>query len=171
MEIVKLNMGLTTGDNYGEHWLMEVTRRKQEITGPSPREAPHGSASINLSRSLSIQTSEVTSRKASAVQWKNVLDSIRSTFYKIYCFCIFFLPVILFRTVCLGFLGPFAILAEFSPAYCLPEQRQKDPVILGNIIKSNKVCQNNLANKEKGFIYNLVVHKLVVSSFVLEKSV
>ena len=95
----------------------------------------------------------------------------RSTFSKIYCFCIFFLPVILFRIVYLGFLGPLAILAEFCPAYSLPEQRQKDLVILGKIIKSNKICQNNLVNKKKGFIYNLVVHKLVMPSFVLEKSV
>ena len=81
------------------------------------------------------------------------------------------MQVILFRTVGLGFLGPLAILAEFCPAYSLPEQRQKDPLILRKIIKSNKICQNNLANKEKSFICNLVVHKLVMPSFALEKSV
>ena len=126
---------------------------------------------IFLSLSLSIQTSEVTLRKASTVQWKNIFDSIRSTFSKIYCFCIFFLPVIFFRIVCLGFLGPLAILSEFYPTYSLPEQRQKEPVILIKKIKSNKISQNDLTNKEKGFIYSLVVHKLVMPSFVIEKYV
>ena len=77
----------------------------------------------------------------------------------------------LFRTVGLGLLGLLAILAKFCPAYSLLEQRQKYPVILGKTIKSNKICQNNLANKEKSFIYNLEVHKLVMPLFVLEKSV
>ena len=77
----------------------------------------------------------------------------------------------LFRTVGLGLLGLLAILAKFCPAYSLLEQRQKHPVILGKIIKSSKICQNNLANKEKSFIYNLEVHKLVMPLFVLEKSV
>ena len=78
----------------------------------------------------------------------------------------------LFRTVGLGLLGLLAILAKFCPAYSLLEQRQKYPVILGKIIiKSSKICQNNLANKEKSFIYNLEVHKLVMPLFVLEKSV
>ena len=81
------------------------------------------------------------------------------------------MPVILFRTVCLGFLGPLAIPSKFCPACSLPEQRQKDPVILGKIIKSNIISQNNLSNKKRGFIHNLVIHKLVMPSFVLEKSV
>ena len=86
-------------------------------------------------------------------------------------FRIFFLPVTLFRTICLEFLGSLVILAKFCPAYNLPEQRQKDLVILDKIIKLNKICQSNLANKEKGFILNQVVHKLVMPLFVLEKSV
>ena len=69
--------------------------RKQEITGPTPWETLYGSASIGL-----------TLRKASNVQWENIFDSIKSTFSKIYCFLIFILPVIMFRTNLLGFLGP-----------------------------------------------------------------
>ena len=126
---------------------------------------------MSLSPILSIQASEMMLRKASSIQRRNILDSIKSTFSKIYYFCIFFLPVILFRTICLGFQGPLAILAKFFLAYSLPEQRQTDPVILRKIIKSNKICQNNLANKDNGFIHNLVVHMLVILSFFLEKSV
>ena len=79
--------------------------------------------------------------------------------------------VIILRTIFLGFLGPLAILVKFCPACNLPEQRQKGPVIFGKIIKTNKICQNNLTNKSKGFTHNPLVHKLVMPWFVLEKSV
>ena len=50
-----------------------------------------------VSFSLSIQAKEVRLRKARCEQQKNIFDLIKSTFSKIYCFCIFFLPVILLR--------------------------------------------------------------------------
>ena len=40
---------------------------------------------------------------------------------------------------------------------------------MGKLIKLNQICQNNFADKEKGFIHNLVVHKLVMPAFVTEK--